>query len=110
MLTAIEFDDQVFFKADKVHDIVGDGLLAAEFGIDQPARPEFPPQQAFGISGISSEVAGGLRLHPPVMVRLESVSPSPQPSPARGEGWGEGAYTPSSTSTPHAFSAIASVM
>ena len=32
------------------------------------------------------------------------------PFPLAGEGWGEGAYTPSSTSTPQAFSAIASVM
>ena len=58
MLSTIKFNDQLHGRAEEIHDVGTDGLLAAETEALKLAAPKERPQNAFGIRGIRAQVFG----------------------------------------------------
>ncbi len=76
MLSAIYFDYQLPFSADKINYIFSDRLLSSELIGFCLSHAQPLPQKPLGIGRIPAQFS-----------RLVSlIHPSPQPSPARGEG------------------------
>lgn len=58
VLPTINFDDDVFFKADKVHDIISNDVLSAEFEILELPFAQMIPYLALGIGHARAEGSG----------------------------------------------------
>lgn len=59
---AIDFDDQPKGMTVKVHDEVIYDLLPTKMPAIQPVRPDFPPQDAFGLRHVMPQLPGELYL------------------------------------------------
>jgi hypothetical protein len=78
MWPAINFNDKVFFYADKIDNKGTSRILPPEFPAVQLSIPQMTPQQPFGISHAFSQGPGALLGHEPPL--------TPALSPLRGEG------------------------
>ena len=63
MLSSIYLQNNLLLKANKVHKIATEILLAAEFGELETAVSELVPEEIFGFGLICSEGAGTLNVH-----------------------------------------------
>jgi len=79
MLPAVELDNDPFLKADEVHDIKTDRLLAFEFQAVHSFCAEVSPQEAFSVGGSSSQIPGALEIN---------ISHTPLPVPPLQGGRG----------------------
>ena len=58
MLPAVEFNDQLFFEACEVYNILTQGMLPPEFVVAKLTAPQFGPQELFGVCLVGSEFTG----------------------------------------------------
>ena len=58
VLAAVKLDDQLGGKRDEIHDVIFDGLLAAELHPFNLTVPEMPPQQALHIRRVVAQLPG----------------------------------------------------
>jgi hypothetical protein len=77
MLSAINFNNNIFLQADKIHNKGTHRILPPEFPTAQLSIPQMTPQPPFGIGHLLSQGSGELPGH--------LRRPSPQPSPLAGE-------------------------
>src|SRR5258705_13525103 len=86
MLTAVEFDDQLRFRAVEVGDVGADGMLAAESCASECAVPKPRPQLPLRVSLRSRQTTGVLTWP---LADLRRAPAAPPPPGARGGGVGE---------------------
>ena len=58
VLSAVQFYDESGFDRDKVHDVVSNGILAAEFDVVKSSRPQVSPQAPLGVCHVLAQFAG----------------------------------------------------
>ena len=58
MLTAVDFDDEVFVRSDKVHDERPQRTLTAEFGSEKLSRAQTAPRSPFRFGQGEPQLAG----------------------------------------------------
>jgi hypothetical protein len=63
VLAAVEFDDQLFFKADEVRDVGTDGLLPPEFVATKSSTAECLPQLPFEVGLLAAKLSGEFVFH-----------------------------------------------
>src|SRR5262249_32745179 len=81
VLTAIDFDNEMFLEADKIDDVFANQSLSLEFRAFEAMRAQEIPEPALGIGHVATERFRLSVCHPLSRPRFARA-----PSPKRGEG------------------------
>ncbi len=70
VLTAIEFDNELFLETDKINDVRPNGLLAPEFEARKAAVAERIPKLALDIRLLAAKLPGEVVFHSPLTSKI----------------------------------------